>query len=429
MTMPRSRRPTMPVLPRTPACAAAILSLWLPAWAPAQEPPAAEPETSVAGQVVAPGGAPIPGATVEAWEGPRPLGAPTPEGIMAWGPVTAGEDGTFEVRGVAPGVEVVLHVSKEGYGSAVLRGIWPPIDEPVRVVLQPRAAPEADEGRLRPARPPRRPAGTEAGPGAEVSGRVLEPDGAPGRRRELQLAGGPTVFDRRTHETTADDRGEFAFHGVRDGKYRLTVTGRDAPAWIHPETVAVQEGVPVVGVDVRMAPTVTLTGLLLGLDADELRGAAVRAGLVGTEVLGSRHGEVLEDGTYRISGLCPGEWRVLAEDYRSGRQATGSVVLEAGRREARLNLEFGSGFAVTGSVFAEGEALPGAALRLVGLTETLSLPTSADYRGRFRIAGVPPGRYELTVSHPGFAPRVVEVEVVGGDVEAEPVLLERSIEP
>lgn len=438
MTLTRTHRPKTPGGPPLPArAAAAILLLCALAWVPGASP-GLEAGSFVAGQVVDPEGAPIRGASIHVWEAPRPLGAPTPQGGPAsWGPVSTGTDGTFRVSGMAPGEEVRIQVLKEGYAVALLRGVRAPTDEPIRVVLWPAAALSgvvADEQdrllpRARVRRPSRAPGVAEPGPGAEVSGRVVEPDGSPGRHRELQLTGGPTVFDSRTYYATAAADGAFVFRGVRDGKYRLTVVDDLSPVWIVPDAISVEEGGAVTGVEVRPEPTLTLTGRLLGLEADELRGAAVLAMLLEPGLHGSRHGEVLEDGSYRVTGLAPASWTVLAEAHGSGRQALASVELEPGQREGGLDLEFQAGFSVTGSVFTEGEPLLEAAVRLVGLSVSLSIPTITDYRGRFRIEGVPAGRYSLRVEKAGFAPHASHLEVVGGDAEAAPVFLEPAEDP
>ena len=68
-----------------------------------------------------------------------------------------------------------------------------------------------------------------------------------------------------------------------------------------------------------------------------------------------------------------------------------------------------SGQMVTGvAVDASGAVLPNAqvVLTIAGAT-TVVQTTSADAIGTFRLASVPPGRYEVTVSFEGFQPTTV----------------------
>ncbi|HSL19423.1 MAG TPA: TonB-dependent receptor [Methylomirabilota bacterium] len=69
-----------------------------------------------------------------------------------------------------------------------------------------------------------------------------------------------------------------------------------------------------------------------------------------------------------------------------------------------------------------GFALPGATVRLDGPTERGFL---AGREGRFRVAGLPPGRYRLSVVLPGFATLEQEVDVASGAL----VELELRLQP
>lgn len=81
---------------------------------------------------------------------------------------------------------------------------------------------------------------------------------------------------------------------------------------------------------------------------------------------------------------------------------------------------FGAEGTLSGVVLGpEGEAIPGANVVLVGdLLPGGKIGTATDEAGRFRLAGLPTGEYQLSVTHIGYRPLIREgVGIVGGEQE------------
>ena len=81
---------------------------------------------------------------------------------------------------------------------------------------------------------------------------------------------------------------------------------------------------------------------------------------------------------------------------------------------------FGAEGTLSGVVMGpEGETIPGANVVLVGdLLPGGKIGTATDEAGRFRLAGLPTGEYQLSVTHIGYRPLIREgVGIVGGEQE------------
>jgi hypothetical protein len=335
---------------------------------------------AVTGRVLGPDGLPVAGARV---------GARAEESFGAsWGrsSVETGAEGRFTLDTLAPG-RVVLEATKEGFAEATQELEVGPGGASVELHL---------------------------GRGVEVSGWVFEADGAPAAGRQLQLSPGVMTFDFRSQQTTATD-GSFAFRGVADGEYRLKVLEDYSVLWSSPDPIRVEGGAPVSGLEVRLPGTATLTGRLVGLDPDELQGTSVHAMLAEMGLHAETLGEVLPDGSYRVTGLTPGRWQVTAAAARSGRQAEGRIDIEEGRATASLDLEFRAGHTLTGTVLSAGEPLAGAQVSVQSGSYSGAGDATTGLDGRFRIEGVSAGQHMLMVRDPGTGSMAVEEVRMDGD--------------
>src|SRR5688572_3302929 len=68
-------------------------------------------------------------------------------------------------------------------------------------------------------------------------------------------------------------------------------------------------------------------------------------------------------------------------------------------------------------------AVPEAPVTLRSLSTAAVQTARTDDAGRFTFVGVPPGRYELRVTAPGFSPAAVELTVTVGQAIDVPVAL------
>lgn len=349
------------------------------------------------GRAVSQAGDPVAGAGVVAfpeetswreWRGPPPGLA---EGVT-------GADGTFELEEVLAGPCQLL-VTASGYAPLREEGVEVPAGGGVTdlgdLVLEPESF---------------------------IAGRVVDPEGAPVVDASVQAWQSPRPLSRRSfvpgpgrESVTTGPDGGFRMGGVADGEYLLKVIEDFTPVWTSPDPIVVEGSAPVTGLEIRLPATTTLTGRLVGLEPDELRGAGVQARLVERGLHAQSPGDVLEDGSYRISGLTPGRWMVAAAAPRSGRQAQGRVEVEAGQTEAALDLEFRTGYTVTGTVLSAGEPLAGAQVTVQGATFSGAGQVTTGLDGRFRIQGVSAGRKSLLVQDREAGTMVVQQLQVDGD--------------
>ncbi len=410
------------------------------------------PTSSVLGRVIDSDGQPIVGAAVDV----RPeRGRGSGMGSPSWNQqFTSGDDGTFEITGVEPGRATVA-ASAAGYRRQELAGLEVPADEPLRdveIVLTPGAivrgtVTEADgspvvgvfvavtdldstglggdgtvtdadgkflisgtaEGRRkvlamdRASRRASKNVEIELGTnevdlvfegGVEVSGQVVDAGGAgvAGARVALRQSrtGSVPRFGRQETLSTVD--GSFSVADVQPGTYGVSASKEGfAPAELdEPLEVGAH---PVGGLQLRLPAGTTLTGSVLGLEYDELARVQIRAFVSGSGVAKPDF-----EGRYRIPNLPAGELTVQAEIPGSGRQVREKTTIPAGASEAVLDLEFGSGFTLTGIVFHGERPLGGAMLRMSGVDVSHSGNTTVSQDGKFRVEGLPAGSYRLLIS-------------------------------
>lgn len=134
---------------------------------------------------------------------------------------------------------------------------------------------------------------------------------------------------------------------------------------------------------------------------------------------GRRAAEVVtaNDGTYRITGMAPGAYTVVAGGTAplylgSGNFAASeprAVTLVDGKIETGIDIELTRGAVITGSVLAEGQPAAGASLFFWrdgnpdSTRDAFSL-TLTDAAGNFKVDGLDPGQYLVIAKAPGFAP-------------------------
>jgi protocatechuate 3,4-dioxygenase beta subunit/uncharacterized GH25 family protein len=282
------------------------------------------------------------------------------------------DDGQYRIEGISPGPHT-LEASASGYRRAV---------RDVETAAEPRRVDfQLDRG-------------------LEISGRVVDDGGNPVADAGVSLFGA----GREPQGTATEADGTFRLSGVEDGDYSLQALKRGYSSGpVRKLTVA---GAPVTGIELKLNPSEgAITGRLTGLAFSQL--AQVRVWASSSLNLGA----VDAEGSYRISHLAPGPWKVQATVPDTPLHAEGEVTLEPGDSEARLDLNFGGGHTLTGVVLRNGEPLAGAALLLSGPGQTLR--ASADLQGAFRFEGLADGSYELNAGTGSGAWHKETVEIAG----------------
>lgn len=143
--------------------------------------------------------------------------------------------------------------------------------------------------------------------GHRVSGRVIDEAGAPLAGAWVRIGGSPMGGMIRPVSSRAD--GSFEIDGVAPGTWRVGASKEGyVVAGEEPE---VEVGGPVSGVEVRMAPGAAIVGRVRGVEAAEIARLHVAAS-PGDGGGMTFSGAVDYEGGFRIEGLAPGRWRVMA---------------------------------------------------------------------------------------------------------------------
>lgn len=237
------------------------------------------------------------------------------------------------------------------------------------------------------------------GEGLRVSGRVVDGAGNPIAGAQVALSSSSSrMFQSGGEEVTGAD-GAFRFTGLSVGSYRLSASRQGYTPG--EQDVQITEG-PVDGVELRLnRGGAAITGRILGLDFGELSGVQVNAFKMGDNpgMDGFRQGQVDYEGQYRVEGVTPGDWRVMAALADGGRTVRKHVTLPEGGGDVQLDLLFESGLTLSGRVTRGGEAVDGATVATMGVGVESGGSAVTDSTGAFRVEGLKPGQYWLSVSH------------------------------
>ncbi len=244
--------------------------------------------------------------------------------------------------------------------------------------------------------------------GFEVSGQVVGPGGEPVAGAELSMrqvveVGSTTFTTSGTPKALTGAGGAFTLDTVAAGDYQVIAS---RAGYVQATTETFEVSGDVTGLVLALRRGATLKGRVLGLDFDELGSLTLFA-----HGEGMRQGRVDFAGEYVFDGLAAGRWNVEAHTA-SGRSAKLGVEVPEGVSEVVKDLEFGSGFTVSGLVLDGGRPLAGARVSAGGPAGFGSATTGSD--GRFRIEDLPAGPCEVTV-RAGMALEHTELFELAGD--------------
>lgn len=226
--------------------------------------------------------------------------------------------------------------------------------------------------------------------GAAVAGRVMDPSGLPISAAEVALRPAAGSGAEPPAAVTSDAGGAFAFAGIEAGRYQL-VARRQGFTSTH-QTVEVGD-TPLEDLEVRLERGCAIHGQVLGLSAAEVSQAVAEASASDGSGQTARLGP---GGSFRLDGLAAATWSVTVRVAESEREVRGAVTVMPGE-DATLDLEFGSGLTLMGTVRRAGLAVEGAWVIVTGQEGSGATFTGAA--GQFRIEGLRPGHYLLNVSH------------------------------
>lgn len=304
-------------------------------------------------------------------------------------------DGYWEVSNwkMVSGAELHLHVSARGYAPTLTTSVAQP-DSPrdQSVIL--------------------------LYPGVVVSGTVRHATtGAPIAGVNVRLRGGgdtgdPTQWFRGAAATTlTDDTGGFSLGSVPTGAHRLELTRQGLPpATFGPFEVG--RGPGELEVHPTMAAGVALRGRVVGFDNATGWTVVVRSRRTHLRV----RTEVRPDLTFAIEGLAPGSYAVSVRDPSSYERSFAVEVGEVDVDGFEINGREGPG-----SIRAEVRGVPRGYAQVEPVSEAPRSERPASHLfpfegGGFRVQGLAPGKYRVSVFVPNDPDQtVMEVDVGRGE--------------
>lgn len=303
------------------------------------------------------------------------------------------------------GLDTGMLKERARQGSSTTRGIPPPV---------------ATRERAESTAPENAPGNSAGESGAAILVRVLDEatDRPLLQERVDTLLRGSGVL--RSQSASTDANGSFEIRAVPPGTYTLQTRHADylpdvrrvrIPA---PPSAGADGAESAVEVVVHLRPGEVLAGTILDREGRPLAEAVVRLSLVLGDSLDHAVETTAEDGTFLISGLRDGRWRVSAA--KQGYRRTSALVEIPAPRPVVLELPEDTGFTV--AVTDEGmQPVVGARVRLLQRTEGLPIgrPTArTDVDGRAHLEGLPAASDAtvlLEVAHEAYLPLRKEVPV------------------
>ena len=242
--------------------------------------------------------------------------------------------------------------------------------------------------------------------GLAVRGVVVDAGGEPVADVRVGVVGG--TDERGAPWPTTDGSGRFETSGLAPGTYRVIASKEGYPRSELPEPITLLDA-DVDGIVLRLEGGGAVFGTLRGIEFDDLADASVMARGAG----GFARSSVDYNAGYRLEGLADGDWQVTATVESTGKRASGMATVGPGAREVELDLEFGSGFTLSGRVIRRGEPVSGAYVVASGTGFGGSPRGTTLGDGSFRLEGLSAGIYRVSASDPlggGSAETTVAIE-------------------
>ncbi|MDQ5858899.1 MAG: carboxypeptidase regulatory-like domain-containing protein [Acidobacteriota bacterium] len=366
---------------------------------------------SIAGKVTDEAGAPVAGARVRiaSDSGMRALMRGGPAAFLGRAGVLTGPDGTFRMRGLAAQKNRTLEAVKSSYATAKRHGVTLSAGQVVKdVVLVLKR-------------------------GLEARGRVVDAAGQPLAGAEIRLSpaqrgGGFIVMggmNREKPDATSGADGSFRVAGLEAGEYALAVA-REGYAPKRVPSAPVLDPGPNQWPVIVLAAGVPIAGVVRNAKGEAIVGAEVF--VFGEEAGGTRNSRTDPEGRFRLEGLSADRqlrMTVVADGYaplqRSVKPSSEELVLvlkTAGTIRGRVE-DAATKRPVTDftASYTEGQGAFAAGMRFVmGGRQSDKAFQSSD--GSFELADVPPGKWSVRATSPGYRPSEVSgIEVAEGETK------------
>jgi protocatechuate 3,4-dioxygenase beta subunit len=366
---------------------------------------------SVGGRVTDESGAAVAGARVRFARDSnlRALIRGGPAAFLGRPGVTSGPDGAFRIRGLAAEKNLTLEAAKPGYVTAKRHGVTLKAGESIKDIA------------------------LVVKRGLEARGRVVDSAGQPIAGAEIRLSraergGARFMFqlggmNREKPDSTSGADGSFRVAGLEPGEYALAVS-RDGYAPKRVPAASVAEKDPNDWPPIVLAAGVPIAGVVRSSKGDPIVGAEVLAFAEGT----SRNARSDPEGRFRLDGFGgdrPVMINVRADGYGAlQRRVTPSpeeivlVLKTSGTIRGRVEdaatnrpvIDFTASYTESQGGFGGGMRI------MISQGESEKSFQSAD--GSFELPNVPPGKWNVRATSPGYRPAEVSgIEIAEGETK------------
>ena len=276
-------------------------------------------------------------------------------------------------------------------------------------------------------------------PGRQIAGVVQDADGAgaEGMYIMAHLTGGDPRGQRTGGgEPTAAD-GSFHIKGLLPGNYQLTLLGSEHAEPAEPIKVLVEPGRDATGVRIVLPSEGKVAGKVVDEDGQAVPVVTVSAAGEAWR-FGSDDTISADDGSFVLTGLRPGQYRVYAQQQNEPLRAPGTgdddvqgvrAVVKAGatarvklvveRRSGRISGRVLQAGAAVTDAFVDAEREPESAAAAQGSARRAMSwgwsrePVLTDTEGNFTLTRLRPGRYTLRAYRKGGGEAVLEHVALG----------------
>ncbi|HET6612300.1 MAG TPA: carboxypeptidase regulatory-like domain-containing protein [Kofleriaceae bacterium] len=279
--------------------------------------------------------------------------------------------------------------------------------------------------------------------GATIRGRVHNPDGEPvaGARIWTRTTTGDPRAQRTGGTAVSDDDGSFEIKGLAAGSYTLRARSDAYPPTSDGPTVTVgPDGVA--EADIELAAGGAITGVVVDERGEAMAAVTVRAQGKSFRIRGNTTTQTRDDGTFSMTGVAPGPYRVLAvrgwfsqmrkpgttDDDLQGEQVT---VKAGATAEVKLVVEDQSG-EIHGQVLDEGgepvndafierqretDSAQGSGWANLALRWQVSgQPVLTDLEGKFSLTELSAGKYTVRAYRRGGGEAIAHHVATGSEV-------------
>jgi len=257
--------------------------------------------------------------------------------------------------------------------------------------------------------------------GGAVEGQITDQSNEPLSRVMVQLSRYRTMQGKRSLMPVSmgqtDDRGHFRLFEIAPGSYYLSASyasfgfpdgGGAFPPTYYPGALSPQEASKL-----QVAPAAEITGINMALTeaaSFTITGKVMRGDgkpATGARLMSMRHppegfammfggSGVDPDGSFKLTNMLPGKYRLTTSTTRDGKQESGSVIVEVGSEDLQnVFIVLGNGADVSGKIVVEGQSAQPIEPRQI---RVMLVPDAGPMMGGFFGGGPQETKDDLTFS-------------------------------